>query len=108
MMNARRRAICWMPLWNENRAGVGLEHLLLADRAADSVVLAFDEEHGPFRLTYRLGWDDSWRLHEAELTVATERFTRSLILETDGNGQWRHGDGRPIDELDGCIDIDIW
>ena len=90
MMNTQRRAICWTPLWNEHRAGVGLEHLLLADRAADSVVLAFDEEHGPFRLIYGLGWDDSWRLHEAALTVATERFTRSLTLQTDGNGQWRH------------------
>ncbi|HKR33245.1 MAG TPA: putative glycolipid-binding domain-containing protein [Steroidobacteraceae bacterium] len=51
---------------------------------ADSVVLAFDEEHGPFRLTYRLTWDPSWQLRDAELAVATERFTRSLSLQTDG------------------------
>jgi hypothetical protein len=31
-----------------------MEHLLLTERAADSAVLAFDEERGPFRLTYRL------------------------------------------------------
>ena len=87
---------------------MGLEHLLLAERVADSVVLAIDEEHGPFRLTYRLTWDESWRLRDAELVVATERFTRSLGLRTDGLGHWRRSDGRAIDELNGCVDIDIW
>jgi hypothetical protein len=105
---ARRRTICWTPMWNKDRAGVGLEHLLLAERAADSVVLAFDEDRGPFRLAYRLTWDESWRLRGAELVVATERSTRSLSLQADGLGHWRDGDGRPIDELDGCMDIDIW
>jgi hypothetical protein len=108
MMNARCRTICWTPIWNKEREGVGLEHLLLAERVADSVILAFDEEQDPFRLTYRLTWDESWRLRDAELVVATERSTRSLSLQTDGQGRWRHGDGRAIDELDGCVDIDIW
>jgi hypothetical protein len=102
------RTICWTPTWNKEREGVGLEHLLLEDRAADSLVLAFDEKHGPFRLSYRLIWDQSWRLREAELAVATERGIRSLSLVTDGQGRWQHGDGRVIDELDGCLDIDIW
>ena len=108
MANAQRRSICWTPIWNKAQEGVGLEHLLLAERVADSVVLAFDEEHGPFRLIYRLTWDESWRLRDAELAVATERSTRSLSLQTDGQGHWRHADGQPIDELDGCMDIDIW
>ena len=105
---ALRRTICWVPTWNKGRAGVGLEHLLLDERVADSVVLAFDEERGPFRLTYRLTWDESWRLREADLVVATERSTTSLNLRTDGQGRWRDGGGRAIDELDGCVDIDIW
>lgn len=108
MANALRRTICWIPVWNTDREGVGLEHLLLAEREADSVVLAFDEAQGPFRLTYRLAWDESWRLRSAELAVATERSRRSLSLQTDGQGHWRHGDGRAIDELDGCVDVDIW
>ena len=108
MANAPFRTICWTPIWNKDRQGVGLEHLLLAERVADSVVLAFDEEHGPFRLTYRLTWDESWQLRDAELLLATERFTRALSLQTDGQGHWRHREGRAIDELDGCLDIDIW
>jgi uncharacterized protein len=106
--NAARRALCWTPLWRKGREGVGLEHLLLAEREADSVVLAFDEDRGPFRLAYRLTWDDAWRLRHAELAVATDRASRSLTIGTDGEGHWRHGDGRTIDELDGCVDIDLW
>lgn len=108
MANERFRTICWTPIWNKEREGVGLEHLLLGERVADSVVLAFDEEEGPFRLTYRLTWDESWRLREAKLVVAGESSSRSLNLQTDGEGHWRHGDGQAIDELDGCVDIDIW
>jgi uncharacterized protein len=85
-----------------------MEHLLLTEGAADSVVLAVDQEHGPFRLTYQLAWDGSWQIRNAELVVATERDTRSLHLQTDGQGRWRHDDGRAIGELDGCMDIDIW
>ena len=87
---------------------MGLEHLLLTEHVADSVILAFDEQHGPFRLTYRLTWDDSWRLREANMVVVTERFSRSMSLKTDGLGHWQDGDGRTIAELDGCVDIDIW
>jgi len=102
------RTICWTPIWNKNREGVGLEHLLLTERAADSVIVAFDDERGPFRLTYRLTWDEAWQLRDAELVLATERSTRSLTLRTDGQGYWRDGDDRAIDALDGCMDIDIW
>lgn len=101
------RTICWLPSWNKDREGVGLEHLLLAECVADSVVLAFDDERGPFRLTYRLTWDESWRLRDAQLVLATERSTRELHLETDGRGHWRDANGA-ISALDGCVDIDIW
>ena len=108
MTTAPGRTICWTPIWNKNRGGVGLEHLLLTEYAADSVVLAFDDERGPFRLSYRLTWDGAWQLHDAELVLATERSTRSLTLRTDGRGHWRDGDDRTLDALDGCMDIDIW
>ena len=72
---------------------MGLEHLLLAEHVADSVILAFDEQHGPFRLTYRLTWDELWRVRDAEMVVATASFIRSLHLKTDGQGHWRNGDG---------------
>ena len=107
MTNAPRRTICWTPIWNKSREGVGLEHPLLTEGVADGVVLAFDD-HGPFRLTYHLRWDGSWQLLEGELILATERSTRSLKLKTDGRGHWRNGSDRASDALDGCMDEDIW
>jgi hypothetical protein len=108
MAKARCRTICWIPIWNKDREGVGLEHLLVSERAADSVVLAFDGKHSPFRLTYHLAWDESWRLGRAELVVKTGQSTKSLNLQTDGRGQWRDAEGRPVDTIDGCVDLDIW
>jgi hypothetical protein len=106
--DSRCRAISWTPIWDQNREGTGLEHLLLRESSADSVVLAFDEHGRPFRLTYQLTWDEAWRLRDARLVVTTERATRSLRLETDGQGHWRDGDARALPDLDGCLDIDIW
>ena len=97
-----------MPIWDKNREGVGLEHLLFREGSADSVVLALDEDGRPFRLAYQLAWDQSWRLREAQLVVTTERAVRSLRLETDGQGHWRDGEARALPELEGCLDVDIW
>jgi hypothetical protein len=105
---SRCRAISWAPIWDKTREGTGLEHLLLREGSADSVVLALDEHGRPFRLAYQLAWDESWRLRDARLVVTTERETRSLRLETDGKGHWRDGEARALPELQGCIDIDIW
>jgi uncharacterized protein len=102
------RTIVWTPIWDKAREGVGLEHLLLREGSADSVVLAMDENGRPFRLAYQLAWDESWRLRDARFAVTTEDATRSLRLETDGTGRWRDVDGRALPALDGCIDIDIW
>ena len=104
----KRRTICWTPTWNKDREGIGLEHLILEERVADSIVLALDDEHGPFRLTYRLTWDESWCVRQAVLSVVTETSTRSIRLETDGQGRWQDGDGRARDDLEGCLDVDIW
>jgi uncharacterized protein len=105
---SRCRAISWAPIWDKTREGTGLEHLLLREGSADSVVLALDEHGRPFRLAYQLAWDESWRLRDARLVVTTERETRSLRLETDGKGHWRDGEARALPEVQGCIDIDIW
>jgi hypothetical protein len=108
MANTWTRTVCWRPTWTPGHEGVGLEHLLLSATKADAVVLAFDEDRGPFRLSYHLAWETSWQLREAGLTLETAQAARSLILRTDGQGRWRDGEGRVLDELEGCLDIDIW
>jgi hypothetical protein len=108
MPHSPQRILCWTPIWNKDHAGIGLEHLLLAAHNADSVLLAIDDEQGPFRLAYRLTWDDRWRLREADLEATTRDGHRTLNLRSDGNGRWHDRAGRPLEALDGCIDIDIW
>jgi uncharacterized protein len=108
MGECKRRVVCWAPIWDKDREGVGLEHLLLADREAESTILAFDEAGHPFRLIYRLGWDEAWRLRTARLDVTTDTVSRALELDADGEGNWRDGSGQARPDLDGCIDIDIW
>jgi uncharacterized protein len=108
MPNSSRRTLCWSPLWNEARPGTGLEHLLLDELGADSVVLAWDPARGLFRLSYRLAWDQAWQLQKAELEVTVQDDTRSMHLRTDGPGRWLDGQGKHLEALDGCSDIDIW
>jgi hypothetical protein len=104
------RTVCWRQLWNERLKGkgAGVEHLLLSELGADSVLIAFDEDHGPFRLNYRLTWDENWQIREARLHVVSEYYTRWLTLLTDGRGQWHDAGGEALPDLDGCLDIDIW
>jgi hypothetical protein len=100
--------VCWAPLWNPLQPRMGLEHLLLSRSSADGVVLAIDEQRGPFRLAYRLTWTDAWQLRTAELDIAIGGSTASRRLFTDGLGHWHDGGGHDLAELDGCLDIDIW
>ena len=107
------RTICWTPIWHEDRQlpgfqTQGMEHLLLREGAADSMLLAYDEDGRPFRLGYKLRWDADWCLRDAELTVADDAGTRHLTLHSDGKGHWRGGDNEVLPKLDGCFDIDIW
>lgn len=102
------RTLCWAPLWSGRHPGAGLEHLLLAEGRADGVVLAVDDEHGPFRLRHRLAWGADWQLASAVLTLDAAGTRRTLRLRTDGQGRWHDGGGRALAHLDGCRDIDIW
>jgi hypothetical protein len=87
----------------------GAEHLLLrVDRdgvAADGLVVGI-EGGAPFRAHYRVWCDAAWRARE--VWVAAPGSERpALHLRADGDGRWTTGDGRPLPELAGCIDLDL-
>jgi hypothetical protein len=102
------RAVAWSPIWDAAREGQGMEHLLLNARMADSVLLAFDETGSPYRLSYRLRWDDARRVRSARVHVVTETGESTLSLRSDGLGNWRDANRRELVELRGAIDLDIW
>ncbi|MEO6281390.1 putative glycolipid-binding domain-containing protein [Roseateles sp.] len=108
MPQATERSICWSPTWSPGFETVGLEHLLLSDGGADSVLLAIDKSGTPIRLHYSIRWDDTYRVREADLQVRTDAGTKHMHLRSDGAGQWTDAEGHALSALEGCIDIDIW
>lgn len=42
------------------------------------------------------------------LTLTVAGVARALHLGTDGDGSWHREDGERLDELHGCLDVDIW
>jgi uncharacterized protein len=86
----------------------GTEHVIASSDAAgfraDSQLILAEKEL--VRVGYRLECDAGWRLTGLTISVAGAGTDRTLVLAADGAGRWRAG-GRPLDALDGCIDVDI-
>jgi hypothetical protein len=87
----------------------GFEHVLVTETAdgfiADGVIVRRGER-GPYRATYRLEGDGSWRVRR--LSLANPAFSsKPLELWSDGEGNWRGSDHEAIPVLEGCIDVDI-
>lgn len=69
----------------------------------DGMVVALDGR--PLRLHYRIDGDPDWTVRRLEV----REFDRGtgLTFRSDGAGHWTDSDGRAIDALDGCIDVDL-
>lgn len=97
------RHVRWAPA-----EGTGLEHLRLhrsgAWIQADSVVIGGDEGV-EWALTYTMVMDAEWRVRS--VAVTDHAGDRRLRLIADGGGSWTTGDGTPLPQLDGCIDVDL-
>ena len=95
-------------LWWQNWSGEGLEHTEVREAGdaylIDGVVIG-RAGADRFATMYRLCCDDQWRVREAEVRVIGT--VRSLLLRSDGRGRWTDREGRALDELSGCVDIDI-
>ncbi len=88
---------------------VGLEHLILRQGQdgiqADGLVLRYHNGQG-LRIGYQMHCDPGWRTRE--LRVQTSGIEAiELYASADGNGKWVGPEGEVLDELDGCIDVDI-
>jgi hypothetical protein len=96
------RSIAWCAA-----EGTSIEHLTLAERSADGVVVGVDDDGQPFRFAYELAWDDAWRVHSVRLSVMGAQGSRGLALKTDGNGHWFDAGDQRIADLSGAIDVDL-
>jgi uncharacterized protein len=93
-------------MW-EALAWPGLEHLVVRTTSdsieANGMVVALDQR--PIRLHYRLTCDRDWTTRQL---IVEESVSRTVMtFRSDGAGRWTNDTGRVIEELTGCIDIDI-
>jgi len=93
--------------WAAHEKG-GLEHLELDESggaiAAEGVVIGVDDADKPFGCRYAIRCDAYWHVRRVEVRVAGRA---SLLLESDGEGNWSDAQGRPQPALAGCIDVDL-
>ena len=89
--------------------GTKFEHVKILENnegiTADGLTIHLNDNE-TLRMRYRIYCDTSWRIHKAEFIKLDESDDRLLLL-SDGNGTWRNERDTPIDELNGCRDIDI-
>jgi hypothetical protein len=99
----KAKRIMWSPC-----SEPGLEDLLLRDEAApsaDGIVLGIAEGL-PFRLRYVIRCDERWRVRSLRVEGSARRRA-AFELHSDGEGTWRDASGTIIEQLSGCIDVDI-
>lgn len=86
--------------------GLGIEHAEVAigplQILIDSVVVG--DRFGPHGVRYRLQCAPDWSVRGVEVDVAGGP---SLRLASDGEGNWKDSAGSPLQELQGCLDVDI-
>jgi hypothetical protein len=64
------------------------------------------EDGEPFAVRYAIDLDGRWRTRAARVSGQSSRGTRSILVETAGDGRWVV-DGRAAPQLDGCLDVDL-
>lgn len=89
-------------------SGGGVQHLVLklgaAAIVADAVILLTQEER-LLAARVRIACDGAWRVRRVEAGLVGD--DRPVVLESDGAGRWRDGEGRPLPALAGAIDVDL-
>ncbi|WP_040214624.1 putative glycolipid-binding domain-containing protein [Clostridium polynesiense] len=87
----------------------GLEHLfLLKDDesiTANSVILTMRKDM-PVRILYNIYCNLDWKVNKFEVQIFDGK-SKSIVLQSDGNGNWTTDAGKSVENLYGCIDIDI-
>jgi uncharacterized protein len=98
----KQRAVIWKPVEYE-----GIEHLTLHEQDSSvcikSVVIGMVNQSA-FRLDYDITCDRNYIVRGVNAVIAGGEM---LHLLSDGSGNWRDQNGRPLPEFTGCIDIDF-
>ncbi|EPY2274721.1 putative glycolipid-binding domain-containing protein [Clostridium sporogenes] len=90
-------------------SGVGLEHLFLSkddeNIKVDSVILTMREDV-PVHIFYNICCDLDWKVRRFDIQIFYKKYNNT-VLRSDGNGNWTTECDELVEDLNGCIDIDI-
>lgn len=94
-------------IW-ERLDGRGMEFFQLQKDRRDpvltgSVVVMLS---APVDVRYTIVCTEDWDTSEVRIECSTQKETRLLSIEADGEGHWLMY-GKPLPALDGCFDIDL-
>ncbi len=87
--------------------GAGSEHLTLErndGRITATAVVTGENADGPFGAWYQLFLDRQWRIKAVSVHLTDARW---FIAKSRTSGEWADGDGRTIEALAGCTDVDL-
>ena len=73
--------------------------------AINGWIIQIGEE--PYRIDYNLTCDSQWRVRKVEIHRLSRQPGR-LLLRSNETAQWSDSDGKIIEGLSGCIDVDIF
>jgi len=105
-VTTRNVTLYWTPV---GEPGCEQVHISLGPDGLSALGLILCRKDGThLRCRYQLDTDPQMRVRELTFAVTdeAERQPKRIVLESDGQGRWRH-DGEPAPELEGCIDVDI-
>jgi hypothetical protein len=88
---------------------IGLEHLQLSlaasSQQADGLVLSHEDGQA-LRIHYRVTADERWNTRQVQVSPVGAAGNQ-IQLTSDGQGIWRDQHDQILEQLSGCLDIDI-
>jgi hypothetical protein len=90
--------------WNSVGAEQSTDTAIVDALPDGGYCLSGDADNGS-RYSYRFTCDAEGCLREAD--IHHHATGKTLALRGDGQGRWTDGDGRALDELNGCLDADF-
>lgn len=101
-----RRRLVWIPQDETGIEDVRVTHVQNGITFSGMLIRLLDGM--PLRASYELVCDTDWRVRELQMAAESEETgSHALHLRADGAGAWRDAAGRPLPDVQGCIDVDF-
>ena len=101
-MLEREVALSWL---DQSESGIEVSRVTFTQYSCSVDGRIDGPAHAPFVLEYAVSCDEAWNTRY--VFIAEASGDRRLELLASGRGHWTDGDGEPLPELRGALDVDI-